>query len=140
MPAEEQQLNEFLEWFAQLEVIPLKVRHDFFTHVKEIGGIDLKALAFIENTLDRLSETNDNQIANLKAEWKVLSVTLQVQAQPRLSLKEKIIYQAKQLMLGRVEGFNNTFKVASQTELKEEYEQADADALQVAHLKASLNG
>lgn len=139
MNPEEQQLNEFLEWFGQIDSIPLKVRRDFFSHLKDIGGIDLKAYEFIESTLNRLATTNENEIESLKDKWTLVSATLQVQAEPQFSLKEKIFHYAKQTMFGRAAKFNKTFAATSQVDLQEEeQDQDELEAAEVMALKASL--
>jgi hypothetical protein len=139
MSAEEQQLNEFLTWFGNLELIPLTVRRDFFAHVNQVGGIDSKSFQFIESTLERLSETTDNQVNNLKNEWSLVASTLRIQAEPRLSLKEKIIHKASQLMLWRANGFKSQYDSLSERENQAaENEATMNDQLEVNSLKASL--
>lgn len=139
MKTNEQQLNEFLQWFSQLDSVPITVRRDFFKHMDEIGGLDTKAIKFVNDTLKNITNTTEIQLNNLKQQWTITASALKIQAKPGFSFKEKIMHYATQLMLWRGENFNSNFKAVEQhdTQQQEDTEQ-QVEIDEVAALKASL--
>lgn len=139
MTANEKQLNEFLQWFSQLEAVPLTVRRDFFKHMNEVGGLDAKAIKFVNETLDRITNQTSTQIENLKQQWVLTASVLKIQAEPALSFKEKIMHYATHLMLWRSERFRNKFQaVESYESQNQEQTEQQLEQDQVAALKASV--
>ena len=104
------EFEKFLTWFTNLEEIPVYTRRDFLAHVIEIGGIDEKAAKFIDETLARLEQTQEKEIAELDR----VNNTVQFFADSLPEMEKQDIEQAEAEMQRIADKFCNEFRAAKQ--------------------------
>ncbi|MCK5460819.1 hypothetical protein KAI58_02450 [Candidatus Gracilibacteria bacterium] len=133
------ELEQFLKWFSQQESIPLQTRRDFFKHISEIGGLDEKAIAFIDKTIESIKSKSQKTANTLQQKIDLISAALKIQEEPRLSLKENIVTEISDWMIEKAQNFKNVFQEKENVELKkEESSEEIQNQTEIDTLKAAI--
>ena len=139
MNTEQINVEEFLTWFASQEDIPLQTRRDFFAHVQVNGGLDQKAIDYLDTALETISQKNDQRINVIKEKLDLVSNALDNQKVSEISLVEKIITDISQWFVDKVGAFKTKIQSEEMAVMKTEEDNIhDQEMDQVAALKAAL--
>ncbi len=117
----EVELENFINWFADVEQIPGETRIDFLNHILEVGYMDEKAVKFVEDSLNHLVEVSQKEADELKRRFEVLEGAIAGQEDPELSLAEHVLRDAEKKMEKLAGGFKTEFVEFE----KEKFEEAE---------------
>lgn len=139
METSQQQIEQLLQWFGEAEEVPLQVRHDFFQHVTKQGGLDQASFDFMAKTIEGISADYDQKLKSAESQWRSVSGALAVQADPKFSLKERVVDFASRLMTNRVTRFKDYFYDLENKKVRQE-ESAELieNYAKIERLKAAL--
>ena len=133
-------LENFLDWFADQEDIPLQTRRDFFEHVQATGGIDEKAMSFIEKSVAQVERKSALRANVIQEQLHTFTEVLETQNQAKqYSVLEITISSINNWFQEKTEAFKEKAQNFVLNTLKsEETNEHESDLNQVAALKAAL--
>ncbi|MBT3349423.1 hypothetical protein HN954_00550 [bacterium] len=121
MNTEEQtQLEQFLLWFTDQEIVPEKTRRDFIAHILELGYLDEKSIEFIDHVMEKLERRTHRAEAYWTEEVTKWSRWIEAEKNPKTSLQEKDLKNAEIEMQRVSEEFVEEFHAAEKEAMDQE--------------------
>ena len=139
MKPQQAQIDTFLREFSQLESVPFSVREAFFIRLKAKEGVSPADIAEVQQIISTYADMNDRKLKHLEQKWRAVGNSLNIENQPKFSLKERIVNFTKKVMLEKVERFKSFYQKAQKIELKKVETAEDLENVaEIARLEAAL--
>ncbi len=139
MKNEHAEFEQFIQWFASLENLPLQKRHDFLEHLLKTKKFDEQAIEFMEATFNQMEQASIKR----QEQWHDLLESSQnavtIQKKSEFSLTKKLAVGVCGWMKDKAQIAKDAFKKAEASVAQaQEATENQSEAAQVAALKASL--
>ncbi len=135
----QEQIEQFILWFSELEEVPLDDRQTFIEHLLEVGTLDDQSIKFIDSALLELEKLNKDRAAALQRKIEDLKGAIELNQQPEISMKGGVIRDTEIDMQEIVDDYKADMGNVKKDFLeKEEMSQEVGEEAEVASIKASL--